>query len=102
MKLLFFLGVNDQFVLLLFKQQTNMIYHSIKPILFSSVIFCLSILLLSYSSPEQKVYICKGKSATKYHLSSSCRGLNRCSTDTYEVTLEEVQKMGRTLCGWED
>ncbi|NDV16522.1 hypothetical protein GO009_10835 [Muricauda sp. TY007] len=49
-----------------------------------------------------KVYICKGKGSKKYHYNKHCRGLSRCSTKIYEVTLEKAKEMGRTLCGWED
>ncbi len=51
---------------------------------------------------EDKVYICKGKGSTKYHLDKDCRGLTYCSTEIYEVSLESAKKMGRSLCGWED
>lgn len=63
------------------------------------------ILMLSFGlSPnkETQVYICKGKGSKKYHLKKTCRGLSRCSTKTYEITLTKAKTMKRTLCGWED
>ena len=48
------------------------------------------------------VYICKGKSSKKYHFKKNCRGLSNCSTDVFEVSMEEAKKLGRGLCGWED
>ncbi|MFD2586135.1 hypothetical protein ACFSQJ_04295 [Croceitalea marina] len=51
---------------------------------------------------ETNVYICKGKGSKKYHYRKSCRGLSRCSTKVFEVTLKKAKEMKRTLCGWED
>lgn len=68
-----------------------------------TILFCLS--LHSFDSSfhqETLVYICKGKGSKKYHFSSSCRGLSRCSTKIFKVTLQKARAMGRTLCGWED
>ncbi len=61
----------------------------------------LAFTLVSYQS-ETKVYICKGKGSKRYHYTSHCRGLSRCSTEIYQVTLSEAKGLGRTLCGWED
>jgi len=64
-----------------------------------------TLLLLSNYNVEKvgtQVYICKGKGSKKYHYTKSCRGLSRCSTKVYEVTLKKAKEMGRTLCGWED
>lgn len=49
-----------------------------------------------------KVYICKGKGSKRYHYDKHCRGLSRCSTKIYEVSLSKAKEMDRTLCGWED
>tara|TARA_R110000744_G_C19358230_1_gene561132 strand:+ start:2827 stop:3069 length:243 start_codon:yes stop_codon:yes gene_type:complete len=45
------------------------------------------------------VYICKGKYSKKYHYNKTCRGLSNCSTAVEEVELNEVKRIGRTLCG---
>ncbi|WP_394970380.1 hypothetical protein [uncultured Croceitalea sp.] len=68
-----------------------------------SIFVTLLLLSISFTGTiETKVYICKGKGSKKYHYSKSCRGLSRCSTKTYEVTLKKAKELGRTLCGWED
>lgn len=52
---------------------------------------------------ETYVYICDSTSATKYHLTSNCRGLNACDHKIIKVTKEDAIKQGKkTLCGWED
>ncbi|TRZ46468.1 hypothetical protein DMZ48_02285 [Robertkochia solimangrovi] len=61
-----------------------------------------SVFLFSFGSSETKVYICKGPSSKKYHLTPKCRGLSNCSTKVYETTLKEARELKRTLCGWED
>ncbi|UZO81539.1 hypothetical protein NBT05_03465 [Aquimarina sp. ERC-38] len=58
--------------------------------------------LTSYTKIEAKVYICKGKGSKRYHYRQSCRGLSRCSSGIYKVSLQEAKQIGRTLCGWED
>ncbi len=70
-------------------------------------IILISVLFVFLSSfgetlDADKVYICKGKGSKKYHYNKHCRGLSRCSTKIYEVTLSKAKEMGRTLCGWED
>jgi len=56
------------------------------------------------SHPEQTyVYICDSTGATKYHLSSNCRGLNACEHEIIKVTKDDAYDKGKkTLCGWED
>jgi len=44
------------------------------------------------------VYICTGKSATKYHARKNCRGLNNCSGEIKAVSREQAIKMNRTAC----
>ncbi|MBI3136416.1 MAG: hypothetical protein HYZ14_17205 [Bacteroidetes bacterium] len=54
--------------------------------------------------PEQSsVYICDSTGATKYHLTSNCRGLNACDHKVIKVTKQEAYNKGKKeLCGWED
>jgi hypothetical protein len=67
------------------------------------IVIAFLLLPISFAGTiETSVYICKGKGSKKYHYKKSCRGLSRCSTKTYEVTLKKAKEMGRTLCGWED
>ena len=66
--------------------------------------FLFFVLLVSCSQNDgdNEVYICKGPSSKKYHLTPECKGLSNCSTKTYKVELSKARKMGRTLCGLED
>lgn len=57
----------------------------------------------SVETNQTNVYICNSTTATKYHLTSNCRGLNACDQKIIKVTKEEAIKQGKkTLCGWED
>jgi hypothetical protein len=66
----------------------------------------VSVLLLTSFTPAHKaavkapvyVYLCEGPASKVYHASPDCRGLSRCSTKIYKVTLEEAVKMGRRPC----
>lgn len=44
------------------------------------------------------VYVCTGPSATRYHRTPDCSGLNRCSREIKKITLAEAEKKGRTAC----
>lgn len=44
------------------------------------------------------VYICTGGSSKRYHNTSSCRGLNKCSGNIIKITVEKARGMGRTPC----
>jgi hypothetical protein len=67
----------------------------------------LSITLFTGFSPRpapqiakqtEYVYLCEGPRSTVYHASPNCRGLSRCSTKIYKVTLAEAIKMNRRPC----
>lgn len=60
------------------------------------------IILSTFTTSKEDVYICNSKSATKYHLSETCRGLNACKHETIKKSLKEAKALGLTLCGWED
>ena len=68
------------------------------------IISFVASLMLAASAPktDTTVYICNGKSSTKYHYTEDCRGLNNCSTAIEKTTLKAAQNKGRTLCGFED
>lgn len=70
--------------------------------IFLFLLFSFGHLSNSNSLLEKEVYICNGKSSTKYHLIKNCKGLERCSTEIEKITLSEAKKKKRTLCGWED
>lgn len=67
-------------------------------------ILLLSITLLFFNLPtdNSEVYICVSKTASKYHLSKSCKGLKQCTHVVKKVSLKEANKLGYKLCGWED
>lgn len=44
------------------------------------------------------VYICNGPYASKYHSSSWCRGLNRCSASISSTSKSKAQSMGFSAC----
>lgn len=50
------------------------------------------------ATKASKVYICTGPSSRRYHATSQCRGLSRCSGEIREVTLEEATRLHRTPC----
>jgi hypothetical protein len=74
-----------------------------KRFLFSVLV---SVLMLTSFTPVHRVsvkdpvyvYLCEGPASKVYHASPDCRGLSRCSTKIYKVTLAEAQKMGRRPC----
>lgn len=71
-----------------------------KTILLLGIFFIMPVSITK--STETNVYICKGKGSKRYHYIENCRGLSRCSTKVYKVTLKKAKEMRRTLCGWED
>lgn len=67
-------------------------------------ILTISILMLfslSFAPQQSQVYICKGSMSERYHLTPNCRGLKKCSTKIYSVSLQEARSIGRTKCGYE-
>ena len=51
------------------------------------------------ASETTYVYICTGSSSTKYHKTSSCRGLNNCQGDIVKITKSDAEnKYHRTAC----
>ncbi len=44
------------------------------------------------------VYICTGPSSKRYHKSSSCQGLKRCSDTIEKVSKSKAQAQGKTPC----
>lgn len=48
-----------------------------------------------------KVVYIAPQSGTKYHHSSSCRGLNNANS-IQEIGIQDAKNQGYTLCGWED
>ncbi len=49
--------------------------------------------------PTDVVYICTGTSATRYHRTENCRGLNSCKGKIIKVTRYDAEnKYNRTPC----
>ncbi|QLH52843.1 MAG: hypothetical protein CH6_0223 [Candidatus Kapaibacterium sp.] len=51
-----------------------------------------------FSQNQKCVWICKGPMSYAYHSTPNCKGLKNCSTDIYEVTLEEAKELNRRPC----
>ena len=45
-----------------------------------------------------RVYICTGPQAKSYHKNKECYGLQSCSADVAEITLDEAEDQGRHPC----
>ena len=54
--------------------------------------------ILDFRTYEDAVYICNGPNSKVYHKSSSCKGLNRCSTQILKVTQSVANGKGRRAC----
>ncbi|SMG14185.1 hypothetical protein SAMN05661096_00653 [Marivirga sericea] len=67
----------------------------------SSLLF-VTILLFSFNTVVDHVYICDSKNAKKYHYKKDYRGLIACKAAVVKVTLADAKDSKRTLCGWED
>lgn len=52
----------------------------------------------SVEQKSQIVYICTGPQAKVYHRTSKCKGLNKCSGNVKQVTIEKAQSMKRRAC----
>jgi hypothetical protein len=44
------------------------------------------------------VFICKGPKSMVYHKSERCKGLLKCSTKLFRVSLSEAKRLGRRAC----
>ena len=60
--------------------------------------FLIISILVSFSLVESGVFICKGPSSKVYHKSDRYKGLSKCSTEIYNVSIEEAKKLGRRAC----
>lgn len=58
----------------------------------------LGAMMPSQVQESEQVYICTGPSATTYHSTDECRGLNRCSREIKMVSIDKAKKMGRRPC----
>lgn len=64
----------------------------------------LTTLIMTFSActsdfdDETIVYICTGKSATKYHSSRNCNGLSSCKGSVIAINITKAKREGRTAC----
>ena len=54
----------------------------------------------SEQNKEEKVYICTGKYAKRYHCNEDCRGLGSCKGEIRLVPISTAKKQGKTPCGY--
>ena len=54
--------------------------------------------LLAFNPSDNGVYICNGPNSKVYHRSSTCKGLNRCSTQVSKVSISIAASKGRRAC----
>jgi hypothetical protein len=47
---------------------------------------------------ETNVYICVSKNAVAYHVNQNCRGLNKCTHEIKNVTVDKAKSMGYRAC----
>ena len=67
--------------------------------LLSVILFVLAS-VTTFGSGDTYVYICTGPQSAKYHKTSTCRGLDKCSKEIKKVTVKEARSIGRTPCGY--
>jgi hypothetical protein len=60
--------------------------------------YLLFILLLASCAENKGVYICTGYKSKCYHKKENCKGLDRCSGQILNVTIEDARKIGRNPC----
>lgn len=69
-----------------------------------AIMLLLSVLSLSSytdkQNKEEKVYICTGKYAKRYHCDENCRGLGSCKGEIRLVPISTAKKQGKTPCGY--
>lgn len=53
---------------------------------------------IELASEGQTVYICTGPKAEKYHKSSKCRGIRKCSCKIVSINLADAKKKGYKPC----
>jgi len=54
------------------------------------------------SFQDKEVFICNSVASNRYHLTKECKGLSHCDTIIKKTTKIKAEKVGRTLCKWED
>lgn len=66
-----------------------------------TVLFCVfaaAFTSIPVLQEDTKVFVCKSKAATRYHLRKDCSGLKNCDLGIAEITLAKAKELERTLC----
>lgn len=67
-----------------------------------TLIAIVFLLATSFSTKTQRVYVCDSEYASKYHLDPNCQGLNKCTHNIIETSLDSAKTyFGFGLCGFE-
>lgn len=53
-------------------------------------------------TPARKVWICQSPGAKRYHYDKDCRGLRRCTHTVNETTKDYAERVGLTVCKYEN
>lgn len=70
-----------------------------KTLILSALAFILSgQVSTEVKTKEATVYICTGPKSKKYHASSSCRGLSKCSGSIKQLSMSSAKAKGYTPC----
>ena len=67
-------------------------------ILMSAMTFPLQADIPADAQASSTVYICTGPKSKRYHATSGCKGLKRCSGSIKAATLTQARNSGRTAC----
>lgn len=51
---------------------------------------------------DGQVWICQSAGAKRYHYDANCRGLKRCTHSISRTTVDYAERVGLTLCKYED
>lgn len=73
-----------------------------------TLLILATIMCCSFGTSEQPTapqaggtaYICTGPQSKRFHKTPHCKGLQSCSKQIKEVTVEQARKLGRTPCKW--
>lgn len=63
-----------------------------------AIAFAVGAMVPAQAPQTNYVYICTGPSATTYHKTDECKGLNKCSREIKMVSIDKAKKMGRRPC----
>jgi len=65
-------------------------------------VLMLFLMFVGGKGTDTTAYICDSPNAKKYHLNTTCRGLNNCTYRIKKTTVAVAKRSGKTICRWED